>query len=248
MKNTKTYRPNYPLNQFIDVIWAGESDNYEIQAIHHASLFTELIFNYGDSFSINGQNVEEFNFQNNQQILSGLKTKPFHTEISGKYLNVGLILKPFCYGLIVRQINSSRIGDLSEILFEQFLIKAKPDLKKIEKELFKLFQNSRLENDLIKFETYLNKNISEPKRIKDFNNLISISQKSFIQKFKNTFHITPNEYLRLKQVNHAIIKINANKYKNLTSLGLDCGFYDQSHFIRTFKKYSGLTPKQFVKG
>ncbi|PTB97234.1 hypothetical protein C9994_03720 [Marivirga lumbricoides] len=123
MKNTKTYRPNYPLNQFIDVIWADESDNYETQAIHHAPLFAELIFNYGDTFSINGQNVEEFNFQNNQQILSGLKTKPFHTQISGKYLNVGLILKPFCYGLIVKQINNSRIGDLSEILFEQFLIK-----------------------------------------------------------------------------------------------------------------------------
>lgn len=105
-----------------------------------------------------------------------------------------------------------------------------------------------MENDLIKFETYLNKNISEPKQIKDFNNLISISQKSFIQKFKNTFHIAPNQYARLKQVNHAIIKLNVNKYKNLTSIGLDCGFYDQSHFIKTFKKYSGLTPKQFLKG
>ncbi|CAL2106518.1 AraC-like DNA-binding protein [Tenacibaculum sp. 190524A02b] len=248
MNNTKTYCPNYPLNQFINAIWVSQSDNYEIQTIHYAPLFTELIFNYGDSFSVNGQNVEEFNFQNNHQILSGLKTKPFHTQVSGKHLNVGLILKPFCYGLIAKQINSSIIGNLSEILFEQFFIKTKPDFKKIEVELFKLFQNSHLENDLIKFETYLNKKIVEPKRMKDFNKLISISQKSFIQKFKNTFHIAPNEYVRLKQVNHAIIKLKTNKYKNLTNLGLDCGFYDQSHFIRTFKKYSGLTPKQFMKG
>ncbi|HPM34749.1 MAG TPA: AraC family transcriptional regulator, partial [Spirochaetota bacterium] len=26
---------------------------------------------------------------------------------------------------------------------------------------------------------------------------------------------------------------------------LDCGFCDQSHFNRTFKKYTGLTPEEF---
>ncbi len=41
--------------------------------------------------------------------------------------------------------------------------------------------------------------------------------------FKKNFLITLNEYVKLKQVNHAIINLKA-------------------------KKYSGLTPKQFLKG
>ncbi len=248
MKNTKTYRPSYPLSNYIDLIWIGETVNYEIQSTHHAPMFTELIFNYGGSFSVNGQNVKEFNFQNNKQILSGLKTKPFLTQVSGEYLNVGFILKPFCYGQVSKQIETNNIQDLSNILFEQFFVQQKPDITKVETQLSKMFLRTNIDSHFVKFENYLNKKLAEPKRIKDFNELISISQKSFIQKFKKNFLITPNEYLKLKQVNHAIINLKAKRYNNLTNLGLDCGFYDQSHFIKTFKKYSGLTPKQFLKG
>jgi AraC-like DNA-binding protein len=30
-------------------------------------------------------------------------------------------------------------------------------------------------------------------------------------------------------------------------LALICGFYDESHFIESFKSFTGLTPKQFLK-
>lgn len=33
--------------------------------------------------------------------------------------------------------------------------------------------------------------------------------------------------------------------KSLTEIGLESGYYDQSHFIRQFKFYTGLTPKQY---
>lgn len=50
--------------------------------------------------------------------------------------------------------------------------------------------------------------------------------------------------------------INYNKYltslqllhspeKSLTEVGLEAGYYDQSHFIREFKYYTELTPKQY---
>jgi AraC-like DNA-binding protein len=83
--------------------------------------------------------------------------------------------------------------------------------------------------------------------LQDFNMSISISQKSFIQKFKKHFQITPKEYLKLKQVNYAIQLLQNNNAEKLINVGLDSGFYDQSHFIRVFKKFCGVTPKQFVK-
>jgi len=33
--------------------------------------------------------------------------------------------------------------------------------------------------------------------------------------------------------------------ENLIHVGLDAGFYDQSHFIKVFKKFCGETPKNF---
>ena len=32
---------------------------------------------------------------------------------------------------------------------------------------------------------------------------------------------------------------------SLTQIGLDAGYYDQSHFIREFKSYTNLTPKEY---
>ncbi|QHT69396.1 AraC family transcriptional regulator [Rhodocytophaga rosea] len=36
-------------------------------------------------------------------------------------------------------------------------------------------------------------------------------------------------------------------HQSLTQITYDCGYYDQSHFVRTFKLFTGLTPKQYRK-
>lgn len=243
----KTYHPSFPLNQYVDLIWIGKASELKINSSHHAALFTELIFNYGDTFNVEGQNVENLVSANHHQILSGLKTEPFLTKISGTYGNVGLILKPFCYGMLLRKFGSQAMEQISELLFEKLFIPSSPDIKTIEKHLLKIFENHVIDNDLVKFENYISHNLLRKGSLKDFNLSISISQKSFIQKFKKNFLLTPSEYVKLKQVNYAIQLMQNNHSENFIGIGLDSGFYDQSHFIRVFKKFCGQTPKQFSK-
>jgi AraC-like DNA-binding protein len=33
--------------------------------------------------------------------------------------------------------------------------------------------------------------------------------------------------------------------RSLTDIAIEAGFYDQAHFCRVFKNFSGLTPKQY---
>jgi len=244
----KTYYPSYPLNQYVDLIWVGKASDLEIRSSHHAALFTELIFNYGDTFNIEGQNVENLVSNTDHQILSGLKTEPFQTKISGAYSNVGLILKPFCYGLIYNKFGTKAMEQISEMLFEHLFIPTNPDFEKVAQYLLKIFNVNPVDNDLAKFEKYVSSNLLEKGSLRDFNMSISISQKSFIQKFKKHFLLTPSEYIKLKQVNYAIQLLQSNNSKKLINIGLDSGFYDQSHFIKVFKKFCGVTPKQFLKG
>jgi AraC-like DNA-binding protein len=243
----KTFRPNFPLNKFVDLIWVGKAPEYDRSSSHHASLFTELIFNYGDNFKVEGQNVENLVSNTDHKILSGLKTQPFQTTVSGVYGNVGLILKPFCYGMIYKQFGTKSMEQISEILFEYLFLPQIPNFVKVEEALLKIFETNVLDSELLKFENYLSSNFLEKVSLQDFNMSISISQKSFIQKFKKHFQITPKEYLKLKQVNYAIQLLQNNNAEKLINVGLDSGFYDQSHFIRVFKKFCGVTPKQFVK-
>ncbi|WP_299576984.1 AraC family transcriptional regulator [uncultured Sunxiuqinia sp.] len=244
----KTYNPSFPLNQYVDLIWIGKASELEMSSSHHAALFTELIFNYGDKFEIEGQNVENLASSNGHQILSGLKTSPFQTKIFGTYGNVGLILKPFCYGMLTKKFGSKAMDNISAILFEQLFVPTNPDFERVEQHLLKIFEVTPIDNDLAKFESYISKNLLEKGSLKDFNMSISISQKSFIQKFKKHFLLTPSEYIKLKQVNYAIQLLQNKDSEKLINIGLDSGFYDQSHFIRVFKKFCGVTPKQFLNG
>jgi len=242
-----TYIPKFPLNQFVDLIWVAKASNFKLESVHHAALFTELIFNYGDEFQINGQNIENIISKSDHHIISGLKTEPFKTKVSGEYGSVGLLLKPFCYGMLYNKFGTKAMEQVSEILFEHLYRPVQANFSIVEKELMRLFDKEVIDSDLIKFEKQISSSMLEKGALKDFNLSLSISQKSFIQKFKKHFLLTPTEYIKLKQVNYAIQLLQNNRSDKLINAGLDSGFYDQSHFIRVFKKFCGISPKQFLK-
>ena len=175
-----------------------------VQSVHHAAIFTELIFNYGDQFQVSGQNIENFVNEENHQIISGLKTEPFQTNISGAYRNVGLILKPFCYGTLLNKLGTQSLTLVSNVLREYVFEPDVPRFKVVEPYLLRLFQDMQLDSDIQKFERQISSQFLETGALRHFNQSLSISQKSFIQKFKKHYTLTPGQYVKLRQINHAI--------------------------------------------
>lgn len=57
---------------------------------------------------------------------------------------------------------------------------------------------------------------------------------------------TLGEYLRKIKIERSIPLVR-NPDRSLTDVALECGFADQSHFIRNFKAYTGLLPKEFQR-
>ncbi|CAM1345253.1 helix-turn-helix domain-containing protein [Tenacibaculum amylolyticum] len=247
MISTKTYIPTSSLYQFVDLIWVGQASDLHIESSHYAPLFTELIFNYGDTFEVEGENVKNFNTNSVNQVISGLKTTPFHTKVSGNYKCVGLLLKPFCFGILLNNLGTQAFEQISEIIYEIIFDRVIPNFEKLELSLLAIFSKHQIDSDLIKFENFTSSMNIQNSAMRDFNSSISITQKSFIQKFKRHYLLTPNEYFQLKKVNQSIQLIENNTSTKLTEIALHSGFYDQSHFIRTFKKFCGYSPKKHIK-
>lgn len=62
-----------------------------------------------------------------------------------------------------------------------------------------------------------------------------------IRKFKQETGYRLSEYLNKVRVEVALSKFLCSN-ENLTNIALDSGFYDQSHFIRNYRKYFYTTP------
>lgn len=65
--------------------------------------------------------------------------------------------------------------------------------------------------------------------------------------FIDEMGFSPKTFCKIIQFQKALEFLNYGAPGNMTDAAVDLGFYDQSQFIKDFKNYSGLTPKQYLK-
>lgn len=65
--------------------------------------------------------------------------------------------------------------------------------------------------------------------------------------FKGDMGFSLKFYLDMLRMQRVISCMETGGAGSLQALSENMGFYDQSHFIRTFKKYTTVTPKEFMK-
>ncbi|NEQ75839.1 MAG: helix-turn-helix transcriptional regulator [Okeania sp. SIO2C9] len=74
----------------------------------------------------------------------------------------------------------------------------------------------------------------------------SLSTSNFSHLFKQTIAQSLYQFLMAYRIEQAK-KILDNPNKLMADITFACGFSDQTHFSRVFKKIEGLTPKQYRK-
>ncbi|MBO9730299.1 MAG: helix-turn-helix transcriptional regulator [Chitinophaga sp.] len=58
--------------------------------------------------------------------------------------------------------------------------------------------------------------------------------------------LTPKLYSKIHRFQHSL-QLLVKKEVSLTDIAYDCGYFDQSHFIREFKSFTGYTPSGYAK-
>jgi AraC-like DNA-binding protein len=74
---------------------------------------------------------------------------------------------------------------------------------------------------------------------------IGLSAKRFIERFKVEVGTTPKRYCRIRRFQRAVTLANRGPAVDWTRVALDCGYFDQSHFIHDFRSFAGLTPTEY---
>src|SRR5690606_35111835 len=75
---------------------------------------------------------------------------------------------------------------------------------------------------------------------------LCMTGRTFQRLFEKTIGIIPTRYRRISQFNTAFRQLNSLQFTSLTALSYNNRYSDQSHFIRTFKEFTSLTPTEYL--
>jgi len=73
-----------------------------------------------------------------------------------------------------------------------------------------------------------------------------VTERTFQRMFEKNVGIPPNQYRRICQFNTAFRQLQLRKFNKLTDIAFENGYADQSHYIRSFREFTGITPKDYL--
>jgi len=71
------------------------------------------------------------------------------------------------------------------------------------------------------------------------------NRRQLVRKFSSTIGLSPKQLSKTVRLQTALKALLTQKNINLTDLAYENEYYDQAHFIKEFKEFTGLTPKEF---
>jgi len=82
-------------------------------------------------------------------------------------------------------------------------------------------------------------------RIKELNEKLFISQSPFEKRFRKVVGTTAKKFASIVRFNTVLD--NMSETKSLTEICYENNFFDQAHFIKDFKQFTGDTPENFKR-
>lgn len=74
---------------------------------------------------------------------------------------------------------------------------------------------------------------------------MNIHRRSMERKFITAIGLSPKQLSRVVRLQATLKMLEERKLTSLTSLAYENGYYDQAHFIKDFKEFTGVSPKSF---
>ena len=136
-------------------------------------------------------------------------------------------------GKIIKENISS--DDFSAIIVESLLIDLLGSLGK--EIIVSRYENPKWFKAIIE---YLHDDYANKYKLEDLAQVANIHPSYLVNAFKNITNTTIGEYLRIIRIRRVCSLLTSEL--SIAQIAYDCGFADQSHLSRSFKKVTGLTP------
>lgn len=83
--------------------------------------------------------------------------------------------------------------------------------------------------------------------LKSLHRELCLTERTFERRFSQYIGIPPRLFSKICRFQASLNQLKANRYEKLSDIAFENGYADQSHFIRTFKEFTGFSPLEFTK-
>ena len=247
----RQYAPIDSLKHLVRYYWSLDSRQYSISqlSIHSfADRYPRLIFQDIDCF---GPIINETGEEMPLCYLKGVRTRPTEVFMNGAFSHFGVSFYPHAlttfFGMgadeltnLMPDINMVYRCNLAERL------RNRTHLDRVA-----VLNNFLLEKMAkVSLDFTVQSIVHKKGGVGDMEMLASslrISERQLQRRFKKQVGVPLKRYERISRFELALNRLATVDYSELTSTAFELGYTDQSHFIREFQEFAGMSPYNFVR-
>lgn len=254
----REFKPSPLLSKYIECFWVLKSDSKAVSSAPQKILpdgCVELLFHFGDP-------VKRHISENKviippRSYISGQIKSYLLIEPTGRMGTFGIRFRPWgahaFWDLPIHEL-TEKVVDLRSIWgkqaeqIESIIFDSRTDRERLRALNRFLTNQLNLNYRIDPALKYALRNILRTEgqiTIDCLTQNISISGRHLERKFHHIVGLTPKVFCRIIRYQRIFRIIEKNGLPKLTSVAFESGYYDQPHFIREFKEFSGQNPKAY---
>lgn len=253
----QSFDPPEVLKPFVRSFWSLESDAASDAPKSFRTMADGcpgLIFQHADKgiFSQNGKELPDV-------FLFGQTTRHAEIGIRGEFSTVGVYLYPHA----IRSVFGFSAGELTDTCMDADLLANKQQLHLSEQlanattsqqvDLLLAFLSSQIKQHHDQQNgpmQYALTQIIQSKglvALKQLHEYLQLTERTFERHFKQYTGISPKLFSRICRFQSSLQQLRSRDFEKLSDIAFENSYADQSHFIRAFKEFAGISPQQYHK-
>lgn len=255
----KQYAPADSLKPYIEYYWEGTFVGSPSAAFHHQVIptgYIDFILHFSDARC---EVKTGSDWQGSSRFyLSGFWTTPFWVQFWDTVVTFNIRFKPEALFILLNLPASellNRPNNLEEVFgshFNTFFLQLEA-VKTVEEKIqladqffLKKLSGSKKNNSYLQLASEIIRLQRCEISVERLSDEVCISSRQLEREFKNKLGISPKTYMRITRINMVQELVTNNPTLNQSQLAYLAGYSDQAHFIKDFKKLTGVLPSGLV--
>lgn len=133
----------------------------------------------------------------------------------------------------------------SDIMIKTYILQFLVKIIEIYQKEIKILEQPHTTKTVSEIKKYINAHYLDGLTLDDIAKHFYLSKYYLCHTFKNETGLTIKEFINTKRIARA--RLLLPDHGNSSTLYAECGFNDYSTFYKTFKRFTGVSPKEFLK-